>query len=65
MTGDRFVSQGWYRRKFRREMIAAFSKEYGSPYREPLSRFPWDPRAVSDPGMVADEFPDLLQVRRQ
>jgi hypothetical protein len=40
---------------------ALFAAVYaGGPAREPLPRHPWDPRAVSDPKMVADEFPNLL-----
>ena len=54
-TGLRFASQGCYRGVFERALFAI-----GGPAREPLPRHAWDPRAVSDPRMVADEFPNLL-----
>jgi hypothetical protein len=48
-AGLRFESQGRYQ---------------GADAWAPLPRFPWDPRAVSDPRMVLDEFPGLRQVQR-
>ena len=48
-AGLRFASQGRYQ---------------GTAAWGPLPRFPWDPRAVSDPRMVLDEFPALLQAQR-
>lgn len=48
-AGLRFASQGRYQ---------------GAAAWGPLPRFPWDPRAVSDPRMVLDEFPALRRVQR-
>lgn len=48
-AGLRFASQG---------------RDQGAAACGPLPRFPWDPRAVSDPRMVLDEFPALRQVQR-
>jgi hypothetical protein len=63
-AGLRFASQGRYQKTFERQMMAAIAAEYGvSHYREPLPRHPWDPRAVSDPRMVVDEFPGQLVQR--
>jgi len=47
------TSQRW------REMYKAF---YGvnARVREPRPRRPWDPRAVSDPGIVVEEFAGAL-----
>jgi uncharacterized C2H2 Zn-finger protein len=57
-AGLLFRSQGCYRRQFTRALFAAL---YGDlRVREPLPRRPWDPRAVSDPRMVIDEFPGVL-----
>jgi len=53
-----FHSQGHYRRSLARRLFAAC---YGAlRIREPLPRRSWDPRAVSHPGMVMDEFPGRL-----
>jgi hypothetical protein len=48
-AGLRFASQGSY--------ISPWGRVPGVP----LPREPWDPRAVSDPRMVLDEFPTLLK----
>jgi len=62
-AGLRFCSQGRYRRQLERAMFAAC---YGDlRIREPLPRHPWDPRAVSDPGMVVEEFCGALAERRR
>jgi hypothetical protein len=55
-----FQSQGRYRRSLERAVFAAV---YGNArVREPFARRPWDPRAVSYPGMVMSEFPrDLVE----
>lgn len=42
-----------YRRVLEREIVRAC---HGGPAREPCPRFPWDPRAVSTPAMIAGEF---------
>jgi hypothetical protein len=53
-----FVSQGRYRSRFE---IAVFDVLYGDArVREPLPRRPWDPRAVSHPRVVTNEFPGVL-----
>ena len=48
-AGLRFASQGSY--------ISPWTRIPGVP----LPREPWDPRAVSDPRMVLNEFPGLLK----
>lgn len=54
-AGLRWASQGSYRGRFDRALSAAL----GGGRRDPLPRQPWDPRAVSDPRMVLDEFSNL------
>ena len=61
-AGLRFASQGRYQGKVERDPIRFLYQ--GRRASEPLTRDPWDPRAVSDPRMVLDEFPTLRQVRR-
>jgi hypothetical protein len=64
-AGLRWVSQGRYQKTFERRLLAAVAADYGLPcYREPLPRHPWDPRAVSHPRMVVDEFPNLRERAR-
>ena len=53
-AGLRFKSQGRYVRSFIRAVFAG--KFQGHRMVAPLPRFPWDPRAVSDPRLVADEL---------
>jgi hypothetical protein len=53
-AGLRWASQGSYRGVFDRAIEVALGVR-----REPYPRHPWDPRAVSDPRMVVDEFPNL------
>jgi hypothetical protein len=60
-AGLTFASQGRYRNRWERLSFAAVYGE--TPAREPLPRHPWDPRAVSDPRMVVDEFPGQLVQR--
>jgi hypothetical protein len=52
--GLRWGSQGRYRRQLDRAL-------FGTHVRAPLPRQPWDPRAVSDPRLLLDEFPDQLR----
>jgi hypothetical protein len=47
----RFVSQGSYRGRFARAFSAVLTQHCGS-VREPYPRYPWDPRAVSDPRLL-------------
>lgn len=55
----RWASQGRYRRKPARSLEGALAASLGLPdYNEPRARSPWDPRAVSDPSLVVDEFPE-------
>jgi len=58
-AGLRWASQGRYRNKLERTMFGGLSGIYGQRVPEPRS--PWDPRAVSDPQIVVDEFPDDLR----
>lgn len=51
-AGLRFESQGRYMRSFLRAASASLFKGRTVP----LPRCPWDPRAVSDPRLVADEL---------
>jgi hypothetical protein len=55
--GYRWQSQGAYRSALARAIQAALGV-----VREPYPRHPWDPRAVSDPWLLADEFPELFAV---
>jgi hypothetical protein len=60
-AGLLFRSQGCYRSRLERAM---FTVCYGDlRVREPLPRHPWDPRAVSYPGMVVEEFGGALVER--
>jgi hypothetical protein len=61
-AGLRWAAQGRYRSSFERVRLAAVADAYGlTDYREPLPRHSWDPRAVSDPWLIANEFPDQFQ----
>jgi len=53
-AGLRFESQGRYVKTLTRSLFAPFFKGYRAVY--PLPRSPWDPRAVSDPRLVAEEL---------
>ena len=53
-AGLRFESQGRYVRSFARAFFAPYLEEYRMVV--PLPRTPWDPRAVSDPRLVAEEL---------
>src|SRR5215470_13268593 len=53
-AGLRFRSQGRYVRNFTRAFFAPFLK--GHRKIAPLPRCPWDPRAVSDPRLIAGEL---------
>ena len=45
--------------------MAAVANANGlTDYREPLPRHSWDPRAVSDPLLIADEIPGSVPARR-
>ncbi len=55
--GYRWQSQGAYRSALARAIQAALGV-----VRDPYPRHPWDPRAVSDPWLLADEFPELFAV---
>jgi hypothetical protein len=64
-AGLRWASQGRYRSRLDADALAAIAADWGLPYfGEPLPRCPWDPRAVSDPRMVVDEFPNLRKTGR-
>jgi len=53
-SGLRWRSQGAYRNAFCRE----FSEGYDG--RDPYPREPWNPRAVSHPSLIRNEFPDFF-----
>jgi hypothetical protein len=59
----RWASQGRYRNKLERAFVGAVASVYGLSGRRPLPRRPWDPRAVSEPQIVAEEFAE--QARRK
>jgi hypothetical protein len=64
-AGFRWASQGRYRNKAERGLFGSFAAIYGNAFPATLPRSPWDPRAVSDPRMVVNEFPDdLLEAGR-
>ena len=64
-AGFRWASQGRYRTKAERGLFGGLAMIYGNPFPATLPRSPWDPRAVSDPLMVINEFPDdLLEAGR-
>jgi hypothetical protein len=50
----RFKSQGRYISRFERAFFAPFLEGHRTVL--PFSRRPWDPRAVSDPRLVAEEL---------
>ncbi len=52
----RFASQGAYRGGFKRALAGSHRRSH-----DPLPRAPWNPRAVSDPWLIADQFPDQFQ----
>jgi len=60
-TGLRWASQGRYRNKLERSFVGVLASIYGQSASYSLPRSPWDPRAVSDPRVVVDEFPDDLR----
>jgi hypothetical protein len=65
-AGLHWRSQGRYRTAFLRREYARASAILGlAKPSEPLPRHPWDPRAVSDPRLVADEFPNLRRAERE
>jgi hypothetical protein len=53
-AGLRWASQGRYRIKLERSVAGALGSIYGQPVRMTMPRSPWDPRAVSDPALVAE-----------
>lgn len=57
-AGLRWASQGRYRYKLERSFVGVLASIYGQAASSSLPRSPWDPRAVSDPQIVVDEFPD-------
>jgi hypothetical protein len=59
-AGLRFRSQGRYVSNFRRAFFAPFK---GHRTVAPLPRRPWDPRAGSDPRLVAEELFQLEEAR--
>ncbi len=64
-AGFRWASQGRYRNKAERRLFGSFATIYGNAFLPTLPRSPWDPRAISDPRMAVNEFPDdLLEAGR-
>jgi hypothetical protein len=61
-AGLRWASQGRYLGVLHRAFRAGLG--LGNSDRFPFPRHPWDPRAVSDPRLVLDEFPDLVGDRQ-
>lgn len=59
-AGLRWASQGRYRNRLERAFAGIVAAVYLQHVRLPLPRLPWDPRAVSDPASILDEFPDEL-----
>jgi hypothetical protein len=58
-AGLRWASHGAYQSVVRRAFLSALGFESGT--RAPYPRHPWDPaRAVSDPRILLEEFPNLL-----
>lgn len=60
-AGLRFASQGRYITGFERAFFAPLLEGYRSVV--PFPRRPWDPRAVSDPRLVAEELFQLEDQR--
>lgn len=60
-AGLRWASQGRYRNHIERAVSSTIGLVYGRPVGGLIPRYPWDPRAVSNPRMVVAEFPDLLR----
>jgi len=60
-AGLRWASQGRYRHKLERSFVGVLASIYGQSASPSLPRSPWDPRAVSDPRIVVNEFPDDLR----
>ena len=52
---------GEVRNKLERFFAGVLESIYGQSASQSLPRSPWDPRAVSDPRIVVDEFPDDLR----
>jgi hypothetical protein len=59
-SGFCWASQGRYRNKLERSFVGVLASIYGQTASQSFPRSPWDPRAVSDPRIVVDEFPDDL-----
>ena len=59
-AGLRWAYQGRYRNKLERSFAGVLASIYGQSVSLSMPRSPWDPRAVSDPRIVVDEFPDDL-----
>ena len=57
-AGLRWASQGRYRRQVEQSLCDLASVIYGQPVRNPISRYPWDPRAVS--GLSLIEFANRI-----
>ncbi len=55
-AGLRWASQGRYLGNSERAL-----RGLAGVRRLPDSRYPWDPRAVSDPRLILDDFPDLVR----
>jgi hypothetical protein len=61
----RWASQGRYRTKLERSLLTALESTCGQLFRLTTPRSPWDPRAVSDPDLIAEQFPgDLVEAGR-
>ena len=60
-AGLRFGSQGRYVGSFTRALFAPFLEGHRTVL--PFPRRPWDPRAVSDPRLVAEELFQVEEVR--
>ena len=61
-AGLRWGSQGRYIGVLHRAVRAGLGLQAAG--RLPFPRHPWDPRAVSDPRLILDEFPDLVDDRK-
>ena len=57
-AGLRWASQGQYIWALARALRVGLGLHPSA--RLPIPRNPWDPRAVSDPRLILDEFPDLV-----
>ena len=60
-AGLRWASQGRYIGALHRAFRAGLGLQAAG--RLPFPRHSWDPRAVSDPRLILDEFPDLVEDR--